>query len=270
MNLRRGLTTFVLVSAVFLLAGESARAQGARTSAVYNPPAELKLQRTARRDFRGYHREYPGQQFYVENFYPIGWSRGGNFAFYAEPVDEACDCYFARLLILDLRTDRVLWSFEYNGDSHEEDRKAGKPYSFATMWRANRKLFNDKLREFGIEPGGRFSLLSFPARSGGDIVTADFKTQRKPGLDEDARLYGVVGRTTLRLNSRRKGSKTVLDHAYKEGDALPLYVGLAGYAKSPFEQRAAVILIEIYRGYEGPPNTGTVKIVGAGLGTGFK
>ena len=38
----------------------------------------------------------------------------------------------------------------------------------------------------------------------------------------------------------------------------------------PFEARVAVILMEIFRGYEGPPNTGSVKIVGANLETGFK
>jgi hypothetical protein len=51
---------------------------------------------------------------------------------------------------------------------------------------------------------------------------------------------------------------------------LPLYVGTVGYLKSPFEPRIAVILMEIFRGWEGPPNTGSVKIAGASLATGFK
>jgi hypothetical protein len=48
------------------------------------------------------------------------------------------------------------------------------------------------------------------------------------------------------------------------------HVGMVGYVKSPFEPRVAVILMEIYRGWEGPPNTGNVKIVGADLVSGFK
>ena len=40
--------------------------------------------------------------------------------------------------------------------------------------------------------------------------------------------------------------------------------------KSPFEPRIAVTLIEVYRGWEGPPYTGHIKIVGASLEAGFK
>jgi hypothetical protein len=263
------LLTTILFVAVCALANLTGNAQHSKNDAVYRP-VELKLQTTARRVFRSYHREYPGQAFYTENFYPIGWSKDGHFAYYVEPVDEACGCYFAKLFILDLKTDKVLWKFEHEGDSLDEDRKAGKPYSFITLWRANQKLFADKLRQYGIEPQGRARLLAFPAQYNGDILTADFKTQRRAGLDEDARLYGVVGKLTLELNSKRSGKKTVLNHAYAQGEALPLHVGMVGYVKSPFEPRIAVILMEIYRGWEGPPNTGTVRIVGASLATGFK
>lgn len=246
------------------------RAQGVKTNAVYNRPVELKLQATTRRLFRDYQKEYPGQAFYTESFYPIGWSKDGNFAYYVEPVDEDCGCYFANLVILNLKTDKVLWAFEHRGDGTEEDMKAGKPYSLITLWRANRKLFSDKLREHNIEPQGRAALLSFPANYRGDILTADFKAERQPGLGEDARIYGVVGKLTLHLNSKRSGKKTILEHSYKPDDLLPLYVGMVGYVKSPFEPRIAVILMEIVRGWEGPPNTGSVKIVGANLATGFK
>ena len=262
------LSAFILLVAAFAMTSLPVRAQGVKTGAAYRP-VELKLQATARRLFRSYQREYPGQAFLTENFYPIGWSKNGNFAYYTEPVDEACGCYFAELFILDLKTDKVLWKFEHRGDFTDDDRKAGKPYSFITMWRANQKLFSGKLREYGIEPVGRTPLLSFPATHDGDRLTADFKTRNKAGLDEDARIYGVVGHLSLQLNSQRKGKKTVLDYSYME-EAIPLYVGMVGYIKSPFEPRAAVILMEIYRGWEGPPNTGHVKIVGADLVSGFK
>jgi hypothetical protein len=268
--MRRGklLLSSVLVLA-FAMTGLTGRAQSGQPGAL-DRPVEVKLQATARRLFRSYRTEYPGQTFYTENFYPIGWSKDGNFAYYVEPVDEACGCYFAKLFILDLKSDKVLWKFEHEGDSIEEEQKAGKPYSLVTLWRANRKLFSDKLREHGIEPQGRNLLLSFPASYKGDILMADLKTKEKEGLGEDANLYGVVGKLTLQLNSKRSGKKTVLDYTYPEGEALPLYVGAVGYVQSPFEPRIAVILMEIYRGYEGPPNTGTVKIVGANLETGFK
>jgi hypothetical protein len=268
--IRRKLLTIILLVAAFAMPSLPGQGQTGQTGAVYNRPVEVKLQATARRLFRSYYKEYPGQAFYTENFYPIGWSKDGNFAYYVEPVDEACGCYFARLFILDLKTDKVLWKFEHEGDSFEEEKEAGKPYTFSALWRANQKMFSDKLREHGIEPQGRSGLQLFPASYKGDLLTADLKTKNKVGLGEDARIYGVVGKLNLEINSKRNGKKTVLDYSYKGEDGLPLYVGMVGYVQSPFEPRIAVILMEIYRGYEGPPNTGTIKIVGANLATGFK
>lgn len=267
--LKGKLLTVILLVAACVITSLPGQAQSVKTGAVYNRPFELKLQGTARRLFKNYRREYPGQAFYTENFYPIGWSKTGNFAYYVEPVDEACGCYFAKLFILDLRTDKVLWKFEHEGDFIDEDRKAGKPYSLPTLWRANQKLFSEKLREHGIEPQTGVVLRSFPASYKGDILTADFKAQQRAGLGEDARIYGVVGKLILQINSKRNGKKNVLDYSYPHDEGLPLYVGMVGYVQSPFEPRIAVILMEIFRGYEGPPNTGSVRIVGANLATGF-
>jgi hypothetical protein len=267
---RRSLLLHILFVLVFAMTNLPGRAQTGRTGAVYSRPVKLELQRTARRVFRDYYKEFQGQQFYVENFYPIGWSKDGNFAFYVEPVDEACGCYFAKLFIHDLKSDKVLWKFEHEGDSIEEEKAAGKPYSLNTLWRANQKLFSGKLREYGIEPRVDLNLLTFPATYAGDRLTADFKAIEKEGLEVDQRIYGGVGKLMLQLKSQRGGQKTVLNYSYSGEDGLPLYVGLLGYVKSPFEPRIAVIMIEIYRGYEGPPNIGNVKIVGAHLENGFK
>lgn len=183
----------ILLAATCAMTNQAGHAQRGKIGAAYNRPLELKLQGTAGRLFRSHQRQYSGQAFYTENFYPIGWSKNGNFAYYVEPVDEACGCYFARLFTLDLKTDKVLWKFEHEGDFVDDDRKAGKHYALSTIWRANQKLFSDELREHGIEPLRRLSLLSFPANHQGDILTADLQTQQRAGLEEDARLYVVGG-----------------------------------------------------------------------------
>jgi hypothetical protein len=48
-----------------------------------------------------------------------------------------------------------------------------------------------------------------------------------------------------------------------------LGAGVVGVLKSPFENRVALVMIEVMRGYEGPPNSGDVRIVGADLDRGF-
>jgi len=47
-------------------------------------------------------------------------------------------------------------------------------------------------------------------------------------------------------------------------------VKVLGHLKSPYEPRVAVVLIEAWRGYEGPPHATNVKVVGASLTAGFK
>src|SRR5260370_31030695 len=147
MTLRSGLHLWVPGVMILAIAVFDGRvpAQNVKAGALFGKPLELKLEGTTKRLFSGYYRQRPGEDFATESFYPIGWSKDGKFAYYLAPVDEACNCYFAKLLILDLKTDKVLWEFNYKSEFLEEAKKAGRPYSLNTLWQANRKLFSDKL-----------------------------------------------------------------------------------------------------------------------------
>ena len=228
----------------------------------FKNPVEVKL-RVNRRD---YNRNSIGGNFEVENFYPVGWSKDGKFAYYVEPVDEACGCYFGKLVIVDLKNDAVVWQFDYTSeDDGPGDSK--KPKTLAALWAANRKLFSGKLNENKIEPQRIARVLPFPIIYKTDRVTANLSVERKPVSKED-RIYGDVARARVELSSRQNGKKTVLDEKYPE--AMPLYVGMLGYLRSPLEPRAAILLVEIYRGYEGPPHVGHVSVVGASLDKNFR
>jgi hypothetical protein len=227
----------------------------------FKNPVAVKL-RVNRRD---YNRQSIGGSFEVENFYPVGWSRDGKFAYYIEPVDEACDCYFGKLVIVDLKNDKTVWQFDYTSEDETENSK--KPKTLAALWAANRKLFSAKLNENKMEPQRVAGVLPFPVIYKADRVTANLNVERKPVSKED-RIYGDVARVRVELNSRQNGRKTVLDEKYSE--AMPLYVGMIGYPKSPLEPRVAIVLVEIYRGYEGPPHVGNVKIAGAALDKNFR
>ncbi len=268
MNLKKRLPSLLLASAVIAIGLGTGSAQSNSAANAIANPFELRLEWAAKRQFKGYYAQHPGENFDTEKFYPIGWSKDGKFAYYLEPVDEACGCYFAKLFILDLKSDKVLWSFDYDSQDIDEAKKANKPYSFKTLWNAQRKLFSDKLLENGIEYQNRFTLLPFPINYQGSRLTANLEVKKKAGIDADARIYGDISQSILQLNSSRNGKKTILDHRYPK--AMPLYVGVVGYVKSPFEPRIAVVLIEVHRGYEGPPNVGQVRITGASLDSGFK
>jgi hypothetical protein len=116
MILLRHFFSLILVVVILAFASAPSRGQSNLTGAFYNKPVELKLERSIRKSFSRYlreqatdfYRQRPFDQLVPESFYPIGWSRDGNFAYYLEPVDEACGCYFAQLFILDLKTYRIL------------------------------------------------------------------------------------------------------------------------------------------------------------------
>lgn len=266
MNLKRVFILFILTVFVCTAGTFPSRAQNGVPNGPYRNPSEVSIDRLVRKTFRDYFPRGGYEQLGAESFFPIGWSKDGKFAFYTEPVDEACHCYFAELYILDLKNDKILWSINYNSDFLDEAKKEKRPYSLETLWQSKRELFSENLNKHQIEPQGRLAVLSFPLTYNGDRLSTNMSIVENP--DEESRPYGVVRKATLQLRSKRSGKKTLSEKSYAE--AMPLDVRVLGYIKSPFEERIAVVLLEVFRGYEGPPHTGHIKIVGASLNTGFK
>ena len=237
----------------------------------YRLPREINFDAIVRRNFRSFYvRAYEGgpiQRLYTDAFYPIGWSRDGKFAYYSEPVDEECGCYFAELIIQDLRSDKILWKFENKPQERMDEKGEMIPDDMDKLWARNKELFTDKLREHGIEQVARFSLLPLTFRSSGSSYTARMTVLKADDSDGLTRARKI----SLNLSSPRLGRKSLFTETHT-GDlyGAPLDAGLAGVFKSPFENRAAVLMLKVQRGWEGPPHTVSVQIAGADLGTGFK
>jgi hypothetical protein len=266
MMVKNLLVTLSLVTMLLMIVSpRHVQAQARRSGALFSQPAELKFSPLLRRLFpHFYGKSFPQEELITENLFPIGWSKDGKFAYYTEPGDEACGCYFGKLLITDLVNDKVLWSFDYNGYDDQTDNP--KYRAMRDLWRKNRKIFSDKLNQYGIIAQRPFTLLRFPINHAGDQLTATLKIEEEK--DEAQRLYSRVKKATLRIASRRGGTKTIYDQAYTEYGPLDLKV--LGYLKSPYEPRVAVLMVEVWRGYEGPPHTTQIKVAGASLTTRFK
>jgi hypothetical protein len=194
-----------------------------------------------------------------ETFYPIGWSKNGVFAYYVEPADEACGCYFAKLVIQDLRTDKILWERSYTSDENSD-------VTLKKYWAKNRKEFSRKLAQYGIRAQKQFALQSSAFNYQKDVLTPDLKVNI---TGDDG--FDVAGDMVLQLISKEKGRKMIYEKKFDPKK----YVGflgakIAGSLLSPFEPRAAIIMVESYRGYEGPPHVTEIRIVGATLTAGFK
>lgn len=234
----------------------------------YAVPREVPIERIVRKVFPNYFGR--GDRFPAlipEKFFPIGWSRDGKLAYYIEPVDEACGCYYAKLVIQDLRTDKLIWEFEYTQDEHT-DAKGNMtwPGDVRKLWAKNRKLFSDKLAENGIV-ASRFAILGKNFTHGGRSFTARAAVKMGKNPEED---WDRVTKFDISLGSPRLGSKNVYSADYtKEEYWFMLDARLVGALKSPYENRVALVAVEVMRGYEGPPHTGDIRIVGADLSSGF-
>lgn len=185
--------------------------------------------------------------------------KDGKFAYYLEPADEACGCYFAHLIIQDLRTDKILWEREHRSDEGGAD-------TLKTYWANSRKEFSRQLAQHGIVPQRKFKLHSAAINYQKDVLTPELKVNTTI-TDE----MTAAGNIVLRLISSEKRSKTIYEKKFdpKNYDGFR-DAAIAGSLQSPFEPRAAIIIVETHRGWEGPPNITRIRIVGAALTGGFR
>jgi len=195
-------------------------------------------------------------------FYPIGWSRDGKFAYAIEKPNEAADCQPAGFYIQNMVTDKMVARIEGCYETPDPDHPDIHRY-FAKKSGQIRRL----LHRYGIRQTIT-DLRSFPIGS----------DQRGYGVDLHARyanapqIFGNSEKflTSLRLTLHKKRnyaiqkSKTIFTQHLKPTDGYYDAV-VTGYIDSPFEQRIAVILVYIQRGWEGPPNVTQIKLVGGSL-----
>ena len=234
----------------------------------YTMPRAFSLARIVSRTLQPHFGRGIYNKLYPEGFYPIGWSRDGKFAYYIEPVDEACGCYFAELVILDTRTDTAVWHFKNDWEKHVDAEGAPIEDDIRKLWKRNEKMFVEKLREYRIVQAPGFSLLPATFRSIGKSYTARLNAVRANDPDGNRR----VRKLDLELRSPTLGKKSLYSKEYM-GDDLwvsPLYSAVVGAFKSPYENRIAVLLLNVQRGWEGPPHTVDVQLVGADLAKGFR
>lgn len=216
--------------------------------AAAGPPRQLAISGLA--EF-----ERPNATLIPGRLFPLGWSRDGKLAYVYEPPDEACGCYFFRLIVQDMVSDKVLWEYRYDSG---ELGKPGEMSNVAEVWRANGKDFEARLRSFGIV---RSDAVLRPFSSGLEAVFHTTLMKESP--------FGFPYLSAYEIEMRSpRGTKTIFRSGRMEPG--PLEVSSPGYLASPFEDRVAVVVQETWRGWEGPPGTARFRLVGCHLKTGWR
>ncbi len=184
----------------------------------------------------------------------IGWSQDGKIAYvtWKDSSDGYGPCADLKVVVQSLVSDKILWSYDFFDD-----------YSgaFEEVWKAQYPNFYRKLQEYGIVEHDT-PLRSFPAEYDRWTVTCEVETiegnQEYGDYDIDYELRAV---------SPGRGVKVI--HSGNGVQGLQQAV-VYGYLRSPYEDRIAVVLLEIYRGWEGPPSPVEPVIVGCNLKSGFQ
>jgi len=199
-----------------------------------------------------------GDDFLIDNFYPIGWSADGKFAYISEPADEATGFYFFRLIIQDVQTDKVLEEKKYDDEEGTE--------TFQTTWEKKKDEITALLKKYGIKQTAfEMKPTDFTALGNGYSAKMSNTTQ----LDKDYQI-DMIYSTKVVVSSPELGSKTIYNYTEKEY-SLILTAALAGSIQNPDNQAETLIIhFAEQRGYEGPPNVIHFYLSGCNLNSGFK
>jgi hypothetical protein len=201
--------------------------------------------------------------FLSDRIFPIGWSRRGTLVFGIEPADEASGCYEVSILVQDLRSDSKESIDNYQSCTPERTQAgAGWPSElFTGAWPKRLASMQRRLTELSVEAPREWTLHNFPlSRDNGDQIDIAVVKHKD---EED-----FVTSVELQLHSKLSGMKVI----YRAGETAARLIDVQALAflRSPFEDRIAVLIASIYRGYEGPPNVARLSFVGAHLVDGFE
>lgn len=247
---------------------------GLLAAAPARPPPQV-LDTDAVRAAFGYPPEGPDGRPYLwlNGFVPLGWSADGKLAYALELDTDPADCNVVLVHVQDLRDSRVLWRGSYGGawgeasafdDRVEVDASAQAPEchgQVGRIWGKYRARWSAVMKRFGVRPLARGEFRQGTKGPGFTLRVRESTQTRKDHVEEPF----PVERTVERLLS--DGSAQVLLHERCEDGAcrLPRSTRVLGYVTSPDRRWAAVVLGELVSGWEGPPDSVELSVVGMAL-----
>jgi hypothetical protein len=198
------------------------------------------------------------EEMLISQFYPVGWSKNGLFAFVTCDFEETLDSWNVVLVINNLKTDNLTEGFSSSIEPAEDS-----PVSI--FWKSNRDTLEKLINKYGIilrQPA--FDI--FPLKTSDESLTVvvkevcDTNNVSVLGLptSDSYKLIAIRGNNTKKI-IREIRSSNICGSCQVEG-----------FIKSPFEHRIAVVTSHRSPGWEGPPSIITVMVTGCHIEKGFK
>ncbi len=200
-------------------------------------------------------------KLYDYDFYPMGWSRDGKFAYvvykgFFDGLGGGTDFHF---YVQDLVTDKILLKKEFV--------LMDEVYTVDEVLARDKAWYADVLKRYGIDRNEKGTLEAFPYRAGTIEYTIKGASTEKEGPEGP---YGPwLSYLSLILQRERDGYQKKI--YAREWDDESHYMSWAVMlVESPFENRIAVVLFLGTPGYEGLPLAADAVVIGSHLDVGFK
>lgn len=193
----------------------------------------------------------------ITKFYPVGWSKKGVFTYVTSLYTDATARSEVSLIVLDLKTDSLL---SYLSEEVDADDTA----AIASFWSNNTDTIFKLMKTYAI-------------------VMSKSDVSEFPFYDKHEKLTVEIGnvcnsKEVVMAGLTKADTVSVVAHKGNSSKRIGLYtatflcgtVEVAGFIKSPYEERVAIVLTSWSPGWEGPPKTVSVMVRGCHLCNGFK
>ena len=183
-----------------------------------------------------------GSVFNNPEFYPIGWSDDGLFAYKMIYCDGGCGCCSNSIIIQSAKSDKIIDHFMLPSDEDEfEGTEEDK-------WRESTRNINAFLNKYNIENTGLGKLYTSKRVNDFNIILRTNSIQ----YNTDENCYhlenDVVTTYNIQVGNKDLGYKTITK---KEAECIyESDINYVGYFKSPFENRIIVVIAEEHQGFE--------------------
>jgi len=223
---------------------------------VHFSPKPLNVEKTIARKFHAYKSSY----FVYDTFYPLGFSNDGKIAYIIEHDNDPADMVYIETIVQDLVTDKILWRDEFKTEENIQN------VNFKTFWKSKESTIEKRLKSYGIEPFENTKVEGDSIRYDGYgfIVYSENSSYFVKDWNSN-----FLKNSAIYIDSKSKGRKRIDFKTYKDSHLLDRKpIGFLSLGKN--SKRTAVLVVNVTRGWEGPPHNIGYEVVGANLGVGFK
>jgi len=224
-------------------------------------PKALNLDVLNVKAFPTYKSGFKEAQFVQDTFYPLGYSANNRkFAYIIEHDSDPADFVYIETFIQDLVTDKIIWHNSYRVDDYQ------KRVNFKIFWKQRYALIEKQLANYGIRPTSIVVKANHTFHKH-DKFWLSYKMATYYSKDWASNFLTV---STIYLNAKRKGHKTINERFYKKGTQVLARKPMAFLPSFKNLKRVAILVGDIRRGWEDPPHNLHYEIVGANLMVGFQ